>query len=82
MNRRVWRAAIIGTGRIASRLEKDARRQRPHTHAGWYRATPRTCLVAGTDVDAAALAAFQSNRSGHLPVARGQLDPRIRVVSL
>ncbi len=58
MNRRVWRAAIIGTGRIASRLEKDARRQRPHTHAGWYRATPRTCLVAGADVDPAALAEF------------------------
>jgi predicted dehydrogenase len=52
------RAAIIGTGRIGSRLEKDPLRARPCSHAGWYEAHPRTRLVAGADIDAAALAEF------------------------
>ena len=52
------RAAIIGTGRIASLLERDPLRPRPHTHAGWYAADSRTALVAGCDVDADRLAAF------------------------
>ena len=52
------RAAIIGTGRIASLLERDPLRPRPHTHAGWYAAEPRTTLVAGCDVDADRLAMF------------------------
>lgn len=53
-----YRAAIIGTGRIASLLERDPLRTRPHTHAGWYTAEPRTTLVAGCDVDAGRLQAF------------------------
>ncbi|BCS31843.1 hypothetical protein TBR22_A10460 [Luteitalea sp. TBR-22] len=53
-----WRAAIIGTGRIASLLERDPLRPRPHTHAGWYRADARTTLVAGADIDPERLAAF------------------------
>lgn len=52
------RAAIIGTGRIASLLERDPLRPRPHTHAGWYVADPRTALVAGCDTDAERLASF------------------------
>lgn len=52
------RAAIIGTGRIASLLEADPRRDKPHTHAGWYASHPRTRLVAGCDVDASRRAAF------------------------
>jgi predicted dehydrogenase len=52
------RAAIIGTGRIASLLERDPLRARPHTHAGWYAADPRTTLVAGCDTDASRLASF------------------------
>ena len=52
------RAAIIGTGRIASLLERDPLRPKPHTHAGWYAADPRTTLVAGCDVDADRLATF------------------------
>ena len=53
-----YRAAIIGTGRIASRLEHDPLRSRPNTHAGWYAADPRTQLVAGCDLDADHLAEF------------------------
>ena len=53
-----YRAAIIGTGRIASLLERDPLRAKPHTHAGWYVADPATTLAAGCDVDADRLAAF------------------------
>ncbi len=53
-----YRAAIIGTGRIASSLERDPLRSKPHTHAGWYASHPRTRLVAGADVDPDRLAAF------------------------
>lgn len=53
-----YRAAIIGTGRIASLLERDPLRDKPHTHAAHYRAHPQTTLVAGCDVDAGCLAAF------------------------
>jgi predicted dehydrogenase len=53
-----YRAAIIGTGRIGSQLEKDPLRAKPHTHAGWYAAHPGTALVAGADLDAARLAEF------------------------
>lgn len=55
---RPYRAAIIGTGRIGSLLERDPLRARPHTHAGWYAAEPRTALVAGCDVDPGRLASF------------------------
>lgn len=55
---RLLRAAIIGTGRIASMLEQDPLRPRPNTHAGWYAHDPRTAIVAGCDVDADRLAAF------------------------
>lgn len=61
----VYRAAIIGTGRIASSLERDPLRSKPHTHAGWYRHHPRTTLVAGADVDPAALSAFAED--WHIP---------------
>jgi predicted dehydrogenase len=52
------RAAIIGTGRIASLLEKDPLRSKPHSHAGWYRQHPDTTLVAGADTDATRLEEF------------------------
>jgi predicted dehydrogenase len=58
MNTRRYRAAIIGTGRIASLLERDPLRPKPHTHAGWYTWSPRTELVAGCDVDAGRLGRF------------------------
>jgi predicted dehydrogenase len=63
------RAAIIGTGRIASLLERDPLRTRPHTHAAWYASHPRTTLVAGCDIDPERLAAFGEDwriAPGHL----------------
>jgi predicted dehydrogenase len=53
-----YRAAIIGTGRIASLLERDPLRGKPHTHAGWYRSHPQIELVAGADIDPGRLQAF------------------------
>jgi predicted dehydrogenase len=53
-----YRAAIIGTGRIASSLEKDPLRSKPHSHAGWYRQHPDVELVGGADIDSDRLAVF------------------------
>jgi predicted dehydrogenase len=52
------KAAIIGTGRIGSLLERDALRSKPHSHAGWYAAHPRVTLVAGADTNPERLADF------------------------
>ena len=52
------RAAIIGTGRIASALERDPLRTKPHTHAGWYVSHPHILLSGGADTNADRLAAF------------------------
>jgi hypothetical protein len=52
------KAAIIGTGRIGSLLERDALRSKPHSHAGWYAAHPRVTLIAGADTDPERLADF------------------------
>lgn len=43
---------------MASRLERDALRAKPHTHAGFYAAHPRVPLVAGADINAGRLADF------------------------
>jgi len=53
-----YRAAIIGTGRIASALEQDPLRPHPCTHAGHYDKHPRCEIVGGADIDPAALSAF------------------------
>jgi len=58
LNKRPLKAAIIGTGRIASKLEKDPLRHKPHTHAGCYAHHPFTELVAGADINAENLAEF------------------------
>jgi predicted dehydrogenase len=52
------RAAIIGTGRIGSALERDPLRTKPHTHAGWYVSHPHILLSAGADSNPDRLAAF------------------------
>jgi predicted dehydrogenase len=52
------RAAIIGTGRIGSSLERDPLRSKPHTHAGWYVSHPHILLSAGADTNPDHLAAF------------------------
>jgi len=53
-----YRAAVIGTGRIASLLERDPLRAKPHSHAAWYRHHPDIELLAGADIDNARLEAF------------------------
>src|SRR5689334_16763935 len=52
------RAAIIGTGRIGSTLERDPLRTKPHTHAGWYVSHPHILLSAGADTNPDRLKAF------------------------
>jgi predicted dehydrogenase len=52
------RAAIIGTGRIGSALERDPLRTKPHTHAGWYVSHPHIVLSGGADTNADRLQAF------------------------
>ncbi len=52
------RSCIIGTGRIASTLEKDPLRPAGCTHAGSYAKAPDVQLVAGADTDPDALKAF------------------------
>ena len=71
----MFRAVIIGTGRIGSLLEKDPLRPKPHSHAGWYRQHPRTILVAGADVDADRRAEF--GRDWGLPDAALFTDYRV-----
>jgi predicted dehydrogenase len=44
-------AVVIGTGRIASLLEDDPRREKPATHAGALQATGRCQIVGGFDTD-------------------------------
>lgn len=56
-------ACIIGTGRIASTLEKDPLRHRGCSHAGAYSLNPDTRLIAGADVDPRALQEFGSDWS-------------------
>ena len=52
------RAAIIGTGRIGSTLERDPLRTKPHTHAGWYVSHPHILLSGGADTNPERLAQF------------------------
>ena len=52
------KACIIGTGRIASSLEKDPLRPAGCTHAGAYQLRPDIKLAAGADTDKNALQAF------------------------
>ena len=52
------RAAVIGTGRIGSTLERDPLRTKPHTHAGWYVSHPHILLSGGADTNPERLAQF------------------------
>jgi predicted dehydrogenase len=51
MTEPLLRAAIIGTGRIGSALERDPLRDKPHTHAGWYVSHPHILLSGGADTN-------------------------------
>ncbi len=59
-----YRAAVVGCGRIGVTMEEDQRRLSPATHAGAYRACPRTELVAVVDVDAERVAHATRSFSG------------------
>lgn len=56
----VYRAAVVGCGRIGSLLEGDPRRGHPCTHAGGYSAHPRTELATGCDIRREKRDAFRS----------------------
>lgn len=48
----IYRAAVIGAGRIGLKLEADPKRLKPASHAGTWLANQRTELVALCDSDA------------------------------
>lgn len=48
----IYRAALIGCGRIGSEFDDDPKRKEVSSHAGAYSATPRTRLVAVSDISA------------------------------
>lgn len=54
----MYRAAIIGCGRIGCGFDDDPRREHVSTHAGAYTRTPGVELVALCDVDADKLARY------------------------
>ncbi len=58
MAKKIYRAAIIGCGRIASLLEDDPLRGKPASHAGALSAHSRTRIVAGCDIDPDRLKTF------------------------
>ncbi|CAA9282404.1 MAG: hypothetical protein AVDCRST_MAG77-3968 [uncultured Chloroflexi bacterium] len=65
--RRVWRAAIIGCGRIADSIEDEVagapgRNLLPFSHAGAYQRAARTELVAAADPNPERLKAFGARR--------------------
>lgn len=55
MSDKVYRAALIGAGRIGMLLEDDPKRLKPATHFGMWVSHPRTELVAVCDADPAKL---------------------------
>lgn len=74
------KACIIGTGRIASSLEKDPLRPLGSSHAGLYALHREVELVAGADIDPVALAAFGADWS--IPSERLFADYRVMLEEL
>lgn len=56
--KKIYSAAIIGCGRIASTFDDDALRDRPWTHAGAYEAVKQISIAAAADVEKKQLEAF------------------------
>ena len=54
----IYRAAVIGCGRIGCGFDDDPRRTTVGTHAGAYRRVPRVELVALADIDDGKLARY------------------------
>lgn len=57
-NKKIYRAAIVGLGRIASTFDKDPKRKHVATHAGAYRRISGVELCAVCDQDETKLAEF------------------------
>ena len=55
----MYRAAVIGLGRIGFTMEADSRRPKPATHVGAWLACPRADLVGVCDVDRARVGAAE-----------------------
>lgn len=49
--KKIYKAAVIGCGRIGMLMEEDPKRLKPATHVGAYLHNPRTCLAAVVEVD-------------------------------
>lgn len=56
----IYRAAVIGLGKIGWILSRDARRAKPATHVEAYLADPRVRLVAGADTEVSRRADFEA----------------------
>ena len=81
----VFKAGVIGCGRIASLLEQDPLREHPCTHAGAYRAVDGVELVAACDLDPERLDNFTAQwgvRRTYLDYAELLAQPDIEVVSV
>lgn len=59
VNQPTYRCAIIGVGRFEYTSQKGGGHQIGHNHATMYRENPRFSLVAGADINAENLAAYQ-----------------------
>lgn len=77
--------ALIGLGRIGSRLESDPLREKPCTHAGALFANPDCRLAAVCDIEAEARAAFKAQWAdknsfetfGHIDLLLNKVRPDI-----
>jgi len=58
MAEKIYRAGIVGCGRIASLFDSDPKRKGAATHAGAYSRHPRVELAAAADLNPQALKAF------------------------
>lgn len=56
----IFKAGLIGCGRIGSSLSEDRLREKPCTHAESYVENPSVQLVAGCDLDSETLSVFAS----------------------
>lgn len=80
-----YRAVIVGCGRIGCLFDDDPKRRGVWTHAGAYRANPRTDLVALVDPDADALAHAMRRwdvEKGYASVEQLLREQRVDVLSI
>lgn len=56
----MYKAAIIGCGRIASSFDKALPKEKAFSHAGAYFLNPKTKLICASDIDRSKLVAFKN----------------------